>query len=65
VDAQGGHFGGALQAASLKGHESIVQLLLKNNADVNAQGGAFGNASQAALYMGHENIGQLLLQNGA
>ena len=28
LDAQGGHFGNALQAASLKGSDRIVELLL-------------------------------------
>ena len=36
VNAQGGPFGNALQAASWGDHEAIVQLLLKKGADVNA-----------------------------
>ncbi|KAJ3846033.1 ankyrin repeat-containing domain protein, partial [Lentinula lateritia] len=65
VDAQGGSFGGALQAASLKGHEPIVKLLVQNDADVNAQGGYFGNALQAASYNGHESVVKLLLKTNA
>ncbi|KAA6409051.1 MAG: vegetative incompatibility het-e-1 [Lasallia pustulata] len=65
VNAQGGHFGNALQAASDGGHKSVVQLLLKNEADVNAQGGHFGNALQAASQGGHESVVQLLLKNEA
>jgi ankyrin repeat protein len=38
VNAQGGHYGNALQAASGGGHDSIVTLLLEKGADVNAQG---------------------------
>jgi ankyrin repeat protein len=40
---QGGHHGNALQAASSRGQEKVVQLLLDKGADVNAQGGEFGN----------------------
>jgi ankyrin repeat protein len=46
VNAQGGHYENALQAASafLRGHDKIVQLLLKNGVEVNAQGGHYENA---------------------
>jgi ankyrin repeat protein len=40
VNAQGGYFGNALQAASSGGHDSVVTLLLDKGADVNAQGGS-------------------------
>jgi Ankyrin repeats (3 copies) len=65
VNAQGGHYGNALQAASYGGHEKIVELLLKRGADVNTQGGEYGNALQAASYGGHEKIVELLLNRGA
>ncbi|KAK4170565.1 hypothetical protein QBC36DRAFT_341629, partial [Triangularia setosa] len=48
VNAQGGEYGNALQAASAGGHQDIVKLLLDKGADVNAQGGEYGNALQAA-----------------
>jgi ankyrin repeat protein len=60
VNAQGGEYGNALQAASYKGHMKIVQLLLEKGAEVNAQGGKYGNALQAASCGGHMEIVQLL-----
>jgi ankyrin repeat protein len=65
VNAQGGEYGNALQAASKAGHQPIVQLLLEKGADVNAQGGYFGNALQAASEAGHQAIVQLLLEKEA
>ena len=61
VNAQGGEYGNALQAASFGGDETIAKLLVDNGADVNAQGGYFGNALQAALYTGHKKIAKLLI----
>ncbi|RKK89373.1 hypothetical protein BFJ68_g16728 [Fusarium oxysporum] len=65
VNAQGGWFGNALQAASFSGNREVVQLLLDNGADVNAQGGEYGNALQAASSEGNREVMQLLLDNGA
>ncbi|KAJ5365328.1 NACHT nucleoside triphosphatase [Penicillium concentricum] len=56
VNAQGGYYGNALQAASQRGHQEIVNLLLNNAADVNAQGGYYGNALQAASGCGYQEI---------
>ena len=39
VNAKGGIFGNALQAASFIRNEEIVKLLLENGAEVNAEGG--------------------------
>ncbi|SLM37986.1 P-loop containing nucleoside triphosphate hydrolase [Lasallia pustulata] len=54
-----------LYYGSLAGVTELVQLVLKNEADVNAQGGYCGNALQAASQEGHESVVQLLLKNGA
>ncbi|KAJ5029234.1 heterokaryon incompatibility protein-domain-containing protein [Bipolaris maydis] len=49
VNAQGGEYGNALQAAaSRSSNEEIVKILLNAGADVNAQGGYYGNALQSA-----------------
>ncbi|KAJ9493407.1 hypothetical protein H2202_011117 [Exophiala xenobiotica] len=65
VNAQGGKFGNALQAASYGGHEQVVQVLLDQDADVNTHGGEYGNALQAASYGGHDQMVRLLLEKGA
>ncbi|KAL5376601.1 hypothetical protein DPSP01_010394 [Paraphaeosphaeria sporulosa] len=62
VNAQGGEFGNALQAASFEGHEDVVRILLGDKSiDVNAQGGYYGNALQAASWKGNEQIVKMLL----
>ncbi|KAI1533400.1 fibronectin type 3 and ankyrin repeat domain protein 1, partial [Pyrenophora tritici-repentis] len=65
VNAQGGRYGNALQAASDGGHEQVVKTLLDAGADVNAQGGYFGNALQAASFRGHKQVVKMLLDAGA
>ena len=65
VNAKGGYYGNALQAASKQGHEAIAKLLIEKGADVNAQGGEHGNALQEASNGGHENIAKLLMEKGA
>jgi hypothetical protein len=41
---QGGEYGNAFQAASARGKEVVVKMLLDKGPDVNAQGGEYGNA---------------------
>jgi ankyrin repeat protein len=65
VNAEGGYFGNALQAASFNGHEQIVRLLVEKGANVNAEGGWYGNALQAASSSDHEQIVRLLVEKGA
>ncbi|KAJ5472932.1 hypothetical protein N7530_006933 [Penicillium desertorum] len=79
VNAQGGYFGNALQAASCGlfrdsveeeyqqevVDEKMMQTLLDHGADVNAQGGVYGNALQAASYVGREKVVRTLLDQGA
>jgi ankyrin repeat protein len=56
---------GALYAASERGYEKVVQMLLAAGADVNAQGGDYGSALQAAAQGGHEKVVQMLIAAGA
>jgi ankyrin repeat protein len=65
IQAQGGDYSTALQAASFFGYQPIVELLLREGADVQAQGGDYGTALQAASYSGHQAIVELLLREGA
>ncbi|CAG7957366.1 unnamed protein product [Penicillium nalgiovense] len=65
INAQGVH-GSALQQASAKDHEGIVQLLLAKGADVDMKcKGEPRTALQLASYEGHEGIVKLLLAKGA
>ncbi|EAA63168.1 hypothetical protein AN3267.2 [Aspergillus nidulans FGSC A4] len=65
LNARGGYYGNPLQAASARGHEKIVQILLDHGADVNAQGGKYRNALLAASVEGHGKIVHILLNQGA
>jgi hypothetical protein len=65
VNAQGGYYGNALQAASAEGYEKVVEQLLTKGANINGQGGHHGNALQAASAYGHEKVVEQLLTKGA
>lgn len=64
VNAQGGRYGNALQAASVDGHFDVVRLLVDGYANANAPGGEYGNL-QDASYRGHVDIVRLLVDRGA
>jgi ankyrin repeat protein len=65
VNANGGFYGSALQAATTSGDEAVVQLLLEHGAKINTCGGKYGSALHAAAYLGNEAIVRLLLERGA
>ena len=64
VNAQGGEYGNALQAASSEATRRWSSCCSSKGADVNAQGGDYGNALQAASHGGHEKVVELLLEQG-
>jgi hypothetical protein len=64
LDARQEH-GDALQAASPRSHEKVVELLLEKGAEVNAQGGAYSSVLHAGTPGGYETIVDLLLKRGA
>ncbi|KAI9736970.1 MAG: hypothetical protein M1834_000559 [Cirrosporium novae-zelandiae] len=57
--------GSALPMALYGGQRKIVELLIKNNVDVNAYSGKFGSALQIATSNGNEGVVELLLKNNA
>ena len=61
MNAQGGYYGNALQAASYGGHDAIAKLFINKGVDVKIQGGHYGNALQATFYPGHEAMAKLLI----
>ena len=65
IGQNGKDFGTTLHAASLGGHEKVVQMLLEKGANINAQGGLYGSVLQAASLGGHEKVVQMLLEKGA
>jgi len=54
-----------LVAAAFTGHLSIVELLLKEGADIDAVYPSLGTALAAAAFIGHEPTVKLLLKEGA
>lgn len=66
VNAQGGLYGNALQAAAASRFTKVVELLLDHGANVNALGGKYGTALQAACANGAGlDLIMLLLNGGA
>jgi ankyrin repeat protein len=63
LNAQGGKYGTALQAASAMGHAKVAQLILRYGADANQQGGRYGTALQAAVALGYIDIVRLVVAN--
>ena len=56
-------YGSGLQAASFKGQEMIVQMLLKQGADVNARGGMYSNSLQVcSSVLGYNGMVDLILE---
>jgi ankyrin repeat protein len=55
----------ALIWAAKEGHEVMVELLIKNGANVNVQGGFYGTALQEACANGDKAVVRLLLEKGA
>ncbi|RYP67000.1 hypothetical protein DL771_007496 [Monosporascus sp. 5C6A] len=65
VNAQGGFYGTALHAASVKGHKEVVEILLDKGAGINTQDGSYGTALQAASVRGRKEVVEMLLDKGA
>ncbi|KAG9964220.1 purine and uridine phosphorylase, partial [Aureobasidium melanogenum] len=55
----------ALRAASARGHDNIVRILLNKGARVNPQSGRPGSALRLASAGGYDNIVRMLLNKGA
>ncbi|KAJ3572718.1 hypothetical protein NPX13_g4955 [Xylaria arbuscula] len=65
INAAGGIFGSALQAAACSGQADTVKLLLEKGADPNARGGKYRSALDAAILGGFWYIVEMLLDHGA
>ncbi|KAK7456363.1 hypothetical protein VKT23_010610 [Stygiomarasmius scandens] len=65
VNAVGGFYGTALQAAASQGHLDVVKFLVEKGADVNAVGGEYGTALQAAASQRHLDVVKFLHEKGA
>lgn len=66
INAHGGIFGTALQAAAYSGQAKTVQMLLRRKDRVicNERCGKYGSALNAAVIRGHWDIVELLLEAG-
>ncbi|RYC64329.1 hypothetical protein CHU98_g1861 [Xylaria longipes] len=65
INAVGGIFGSALQAAAYSGQTDLVKLLLDKGANPNAGGGECRSALNAAILRGFWDIVEILLDHGA
>ncbi|PHH83481.1 hypothetical protein CDD82_440 [Ophiocordyceps australis] len=65
VNAAGGRYGSALQAAAYTGNSDAVKMLLEKGAHANARGGKYGSALNAAVLRGAWDIAEMLLEAGA
>ncbi|OPB42080.1 hypothetical protein A0O28_0031970 [Trichoderma guizhouense] len=65
VNAQGGLFGSALQAAAYFGRNLLVKLLLDKGANINVRGGNYESALNAAVVRGCWDLVEILLKAGA
>ena len=65
VNARGGRYGNALQAACIVGNERVVQHLIDNKVKVNAWGGEHGHALIAAIMGKKFSIVEILRRHGA
>lgn len=65
VNAQGGFFGSALQAAAFSGRTLLVSILLDKGANINTHGGNYRSALNGAVVRGCWDIVEILLKAGA
>ncbi|KAK3901999.1 hypothetical protein C8A05DRAFT_34319 [Staphylotrichum tortipilum] len=65
INAPGGLFGCALQAAAYSGQINSVRLLLDRGTDVKLRNGKYGSALNAAVVAGYWDSVEVLLQAGA
>ncbi|KAL1838401.1 hypothetical protein VTJ49DRAFT_2685 [Mycothermus thermophilus] len=65
LNAQGGKFGCALQAAAYSGYEFAVRILLERGAEPDMKCGNYRSALNAAVVRGHWGIVEILLEAGA
>ena len=65
VNAQGGYYGTALQAAIHQQHKAMTHSLLSRGANINLRGGYYGTALGAAVSRGDEEAVDILVENGA
>lgn len=65
VNAEGGEYGTALQAAVSAGDRLSVEQLLRRGANVNLRGGKYDSALNAAIIKGYWYLVEVLLAAGA